>query len=311
MKTKLKVDRKQFLKKRSSTSKKKSKEKKINVTKLFQLTKNDCKYWIEKDGKMRRFSKDVGATYMEFLCMLQKKYYFNGFIFPYLYGDDTRVIKKLLILHKMQEEGIYYIIDKKKEKDSHFPDYQVYLLWPEFIRSLCTFRFLTNFIHTKDSSFFKKANLQESKSTLDNHIILLSVYGIFIKLYKQISSFDILTILFYSRYIKLIQPELVEKYGVHMNDFENYHQLYLFLKKKGYVKNFYQKMGPIILQKINDSISLIQNHPLFDSYVNQYQRKMKPLRQMQIPKLLDKFLPKMMNKEKIYQSYLSYIRKSS
>jgi hypothetical protein len=30
---------------------------------------------------------------------------------------------------------------------------------------------------------------------------------------------------------------------------------------------------------------------------------------MKIPKLLDQFLPKMMNKEKIYQTYLSYIRK--
>jgi hypothetical protein len=309
MKTKLKVDRKQFLKKKSSTTKKTSKEKKINVKKLFQFTKNDCKYFIEKDGKMRRFSKDVGATYMKCLCMLKKVFHFDLYEFPYIYGDETRVIKKLLILHQMQEEGIYYILVRKKDKESHFPDYKVYLLWPEFIRSLCTYRFLTDYIHKKDPSFFQKANLQESKSISDNHIILLSVFGIFIKLYKDISSDEILTILFYTRYIKLIQSELVEKYGVHMNDFQNYHQLYLFLKKKGYVRHFYQKMGPIIIQKIDESIKLIQNHPLFDSYVNQYQRKMKPLRQMKITKLLDQFLPKMMNKEKIYQSFLSYIPK--
>lgn len=309
MKTKLKVDRKQFLKKQSSTTKKSKKEKKINVKKLFQLTKNDCKYFIEKDGKMRRFSKDVGATYMEFLCMLQKKYHFNLFIFPYLYGDETRVIKKLLILHKMQEEGIYYILVRKKDKESHFPDYKVYLLWPEFIRSLCTFRFLVDYIKKKNSVFYKPFS-PDNKTIEEYQSLILIVNGIFIKLYKDISSDELLTILFYSRYIKLIQSELVEKYGAHMNDFENYHQLYIFLKKKGYVKNFYQKMGPMILQKIDESIKLIQNHRLFDSYVNQYQRKMKPLRQMQIPKLLDQFLPKMMNKEKIYQSFLSYIRKS-
>lgn len=309
MKTKLKVVRKRFLKKESSTTKKTSKEKKINVKKLFQLTKNDCKYYIENDGKMRHFSKDVGATYVQFLCMLQKKCNFDLFTFPYLYGDETRVIKKLLILHQMQEEGIYYILVRKKNKESHFPDHKVYLLWPEFIRSLCTYRFLIDFIHKKDPVFFKPFSL-ENRTFEENQYLILSVYGIFIKLYKNISSDEILTILFYSRYIKLIQSELVQKYGVHMNDFENYHQLYLFLKKKGYIRHFYKKMGPIILQKIDESIKLIQNHNLFDSYVNQYQRKMKPLRQMKIPKLLDQFLPKMMNKEKIYQSFLSYIRKS-
>jgi hypothetical protein len=307
MKTKLQVDRKRFLKKRSSTQKSK-KEKKINVKKLFQLTKNDCKYFIEKDGHMRRFSKDVGGIYMNYLCILQKKVKFDLSAFPYLYGDETRVIKKLLILHKMQEEGIYYIIYKKKDKESHFPDYKIYLLWPEFIRSLCTYRFLTDFIHKKDPVFFKSFSL-ENRTFVEYQYLILTAFGIFIKLCKDISSDEILSILFYSRYIKLIQSELVEKYGVHMNDFENYHQLYLFLKKNGYVKHFYKKMGPIILQKIDESIKLIQNHPLFDSYVNQYQRKMKPLRHMKIPKLLYQFLPKMMNKEKIYESFLSYIRK--
>jgi hypothetical protein len=309
MKTKLKVVRKRFLKKESSTTKKTSKEKKINVKKLFQLTKNDCKYHIENDGKMRRFSKDIGHIYMSCLCMLFKNIHFDLFAFPYLYGDETRVIKKLLILHQMQEEGIYYIIYKKKDKESHFPDYKVYLLWPEFIRSLCTYRFLTDYIHKKDPVFFKSFSL-ENKTFEEYQYLILTAFGMFIKLYKDISSDEILTILFYSRYVKLIQSELVEKYGVYMNDFENYHQLYLFLKKNGYVRHFYKKMGPIILQKIDESIKLIQNHPLFDSYVNQYQRKMKPLRQMKIPKLLDQFLPKMMNKEKIYKSFLSYIRKS-
>lgn len=309
MKTKLKVDRKRFMKKQSSATKKTSKEKKIHVKKLFQLTKNDCKYYTENDGKMRHFSKDVGQYYMEFLCMLQKKCNFDLFPFPYLYGDETRVIKKLLILHKMQEEGIYYILVKKKDKNSDFTDYKVYLLWPEFIRSLCTYRFLTDFDYKKDPKFIKQFLYKYSLNQEDYFYRVLVVNGIFVKLYKDISSDQLLTILFYSRYIKLIQSELVEKYGVHMDNFENYHQLYLFLKKKGYVKHFYKKMGPTILQKIDESIKITQSHPLFDSYVNQYQRKMKPLRQMQIPKLLDQFLPKMMNKEKIYQSFLSYIRK--
>ncbi len=306
MKTKLQVDPKRF-KKRSSTSKPK-KEKKINVKKLFQLTTNDCKYFIEKDGHMRRFSKDVGGLYMNCLCMIKHKCNFDLFPFPYLYGDETRVVKKLLILHKMQEEGIHSILIRKKEKDSNFPDYRVYLLWPEYIRDLCTYRFLTDFIHKKDPIFFKQFTHVETKNK-EKHITLLSVFGIFIKLYKKLSSDDLLTILFYSRYIKLIQTELVEKYGVHMNDFQNYHELFLFLKKKGYVSHFYKQMGPIILKKIDTFIHLIQNHPLFDSYVKQYQRKMKPLSHMKIPKLLDQFLPKMMDKEKIYKSFLSYIRK--
>ncbi len=307
MKTKLQVDRKRFLKKRSSTSIPK-KEKKINVKKLFQLTTNDCKYFIEKDGHMRRFSKDVGGLYMNCLCMIQHKCNFDLFPFPYLYGDETRVVKKLLILHKMQEEGIQYILIRKKDKESNFPDYKIYLLWPEYIRDLCVFRFLTNFIHIKDPTFFKPYSLNNKTKEEYNNLILV-VNGIFIKLYKKTSSDDILTILFYSQYIKLIKTELIEKYGIHMNNFQNYHELFVFLKKKGYVTHFYKKMGPKILKKIDTSIQLIQNHSLFDSYVKQYQRKMKPLSQMKIPKLLDQFLPKIMNKEKIYKTFLSYIRK--
>lgn len=308
MKTKLQVDRKRFLKKRSSTSKPK-KEKKINVKKLFQLTTNDCKYYIEKDGHMRRFSKDVGFYYMEFLCMLKHKCKFDMFIFPYLYGDETIVLKKLLILHKMQEEGIHYILLRKKDKESNFPDYKLYLLWPEYIRDLCVFRFLSEFKYENDPAFIQKFLYKYSSNQEDYIYRVLTVNGIFIKLYKKTSSDDILTILFYSQYIKLIQSELVEKYGVHMNDFENYHELFVFLKKKGYVTHFYKKMGPKILKKINESIQLTQNHPLFNSYVKQYQRKMKPLLHMKISKLLDQFLPKMMNKEKIYKTFLSYIRK--
>ena len=72
------------MKKRDKKDKKDKKNKdikRINVKALFKLNKNDCKYFIEKDGNLRKFSKDIGQQYMLLLCMLSGKTYFVQIVF--------------------------------------------------------------------------------------------------------------------------------------------------------------------------------------------------------------------------------------
>ena len=66
--------------------------------------------------------------------------------------------------------------------------------------------------------------------------------------------------------------------------------------------------GPQIVRLIPRFISFIENHPDFDKYMNQTKRKLKDFNKLSIPKLLNQFLPKMMDKDKIYMDYLKLIR---
>jgi hypothetical protein len=56
--------------------------------------------------------------------------------------------------------------------------------------------------------------------------------------------------LFYGYYITSITNEIIKKFGVNiMTDMGNYHELYLFLKKNGYVDIFYKSIKKDIIKE--------------------------------------------------------------
>ncbi len=276
---------------------------KNDIKNLFTLKKDDCKYFIEKDGHLRRFSKNLDTIYMNFLCLINNNLLFNRQFFPYLYGDETKVIKKLLIIKRLQDENVKYVLVRKREKNSSFPDYQIEIFKEENLRKYCICQFLYYYIQKYDSSFYYTYNpLTKSK---ENDIKYLSFSGVFTSLYrKNMTSNEILIVLFFNRYIKMIGNELIMEYGVNLKAFHNYHDLFMFLKEKGYVNLFFNKMGPKIIKGIPIIIDKVENHPLFPKYVNMIHKKeMKDLRDFSIEDLVDKFLPKSMNKEKILKKF--------
>ena len=67
--------------------------------------------------------------------------------------------------------------------------------------------------------------------------------------------------LFYGYYITSISIEIIKKFGVNiMTDMGNYHELYLFLKKNGYVDIFYKSIKKDIIKEykqIHKNINVI------------------------------------------------------
>ena len=77
---------------------------KIDVKALLKLSKDDCKFYIKKNGDIRKFKKNIGDKYQVLLCLLNNQIRFDKITFPYLYGNEERVLKKLLIIHKLQQQ---------------------------------------------------------------------------------------------------------------------------------------------------------------------------------------------------------------
>ena len=298
MKTKIVIK-----KKKRDTSKPK-----IDVKALLKLSKDDCKDEIKKNGNIRKFKKNIGIKYQHLLCLLNYQTRFDLVDFPYLYGNEDRVLKKLLIIHKLQQQKDIKYLMIQDNKKSDFPDYSINILREKYLKEYCISSFLYFYASKYDKEFY---NMFFGDTESEEGLIrAISANSIQFKLHSlNISYQELLTRIFYKEYVKYyINKELIQKYGKDLKDFHNYHDLYLFLQKKGYVKKFYQVYGPQILRLIPRFISFIENHPDFDKYMIKTQRKMKSFNKLSIPKLLNQFLPKNMDKEKIYFEYLKLIR---
>lgn len=288
--------------------KKDTKKPKIDVKSLLKLSKDDCKYYIKKDGNIRKFKKNIGTKYQHLLCLLKNKSKFDRITFPYLYGNEDRVLKKLVIIHQLQQhKDIKYLIVQDK-KNSDFPDFTMMILREKYLKEYCISNFLYEYARKNDKEFY---NMFFGDTESEEGLIrTITANSIQFKLYlTTISNQELLIRIFYALYVKYyLNKDLIQKYGKDLKDFHNYHELYIFLRKKGYVKKFYQVYGPQILRLIPRFISFIENHPDFDKYMIQTKRKMKNFNKLSVPKLLNQFLPKMMDKDKIYLDYLKLVR---
>ncbi len=285
-----------------------TKKPKIDVKALLKLTSEDCKYYIKKDGDIRKFKKNIGTRYQSLLCLINNQIRFDKTEFPYFYGNEERVLKKLLIIHKLQQQKDikYLIIEENKKSD--FPDDTIMILREKYLKEYCISTFLPYYASKNDKEFYNM--FFGDTDSEEGFIRTLTANSIQLKLYSiKISNQEFLTRIFYGLYVKYyLNKELIQKYGKDLKDFHNYHELYLFLKKKGYVKKFYKVYGSQILHLMPRFISFIQNHPDFDKYMIQTERKLKDFNKVSIPKLLNQFLPKNMDKEKIYLEYLKMIK---
>lgn len=279
------------------------------IKKLFTLQSNDCKYFIQKNGKLLKKSKNIGKFYFDILCIINHHSRFDKMdFFPYLYGDENLILDKLLILHKAQEEDLYYMKLPKTNMKSKYPDENIMILRKEYVEDLCVWNFLS-FMKNEDVDFYRQ--FYPSEYSEENLIKYFAAVGIDIYLHSiHITKSDFLNRLFYYLYIHYIEPELIQKYGKSLRDFYNYHELYLFLKKHGYVKLFFSIYGPKIWKQVPIFIQMIKNHPKFHSYVNKIKQKhILPLKKLSIQSLIQKYVPSMINKEELWTRYTNLIER--
>ncbi len=268
------------------------------------MGKNECAYEIEKTGKIRRVKKNIDFTYKHFLCILANKYRFDAMYFPNLYGDKEQIMNKIDILKKAQEDDIQYILIRKKDKNSDYPDSYIAVLHKEYLKEYCISSY-PQYAKKHDKELFQEmyATFGNRKPTEDEVCRYLGAQSIQFKLYSiQISKQDILIRCFYRYYIQYLNTELIEKYGIGIKNFHNYEQLYDFLDEKGYIHYFYKKMGPQILYYVELFIQKIQERSFFETYMKHVQTKeMKSFKTFSIPKLIQTFVPKSIQKKELIQ----------
>jgi hypothetical protein len=272
---------------------------------LFQMGKSECAFEIEKKGKIRRVKKNLDIQYKRLLCVITKNKHFDAMYFPNLYGDIEQMMNKIDIIKKAQEDDIQYIIIRKKDKNSDFKDSYIAILRKEYLKEYCISTYAFQFAKKKDKELWNEmyATFGNRKPTEDEVCRYLGAQSIQIKLHSnQISKQDILIRCFYNSYIKYLNTELIEKYGIGIKNFHNYEQLYDFLDEKGYISYFYNKMGPQILYYVDLFIQKIQERPLFEKYMNHVQTKeIKSFKTFSIPKLIQTFVPQNIQKKELLQ----------
>ena len=74
--------------------------------------------------------------------------------------------------------------------------------------------------------------------------------------YPSIKDDSLYIQLFFSYYVQSLIDEIEKKHGIDLTlDFSNFNELYLFLKKNGYVEKYYKE----IVDKIKVNVKLIKN----------------------------------------------------
>jgi len=119
---------------------------------------------------------------------------------------------------------------------------------------------LTKYLYI--SSYIDK---NKNKLSIIEKLALL-YYQIKLK-YKHVNKNNVFIELFYAYYIKYIKDEILEKYNINITLNFNYRELYIFLNKHGYVKNYYQ----IIVKDVEKKyLELTKKKDLFDEIPNKY-----------------------------------------
>ena len=72
--------------------------------------------------------------------------------------------------------------------------------------------------------------------------------------YPTISDSTLYSQLFFAYYVQSLVDEIEKKYGIDLTlDFSNFNELYIFLKKKGYVNKYYKE----IIYQVKDYLKII------------------------------------------------------
>ena len=104
---------------------------------------------------------------------------------------------------------------------------------------------------------------------------------------------NILYIIYYNLkkyYIKFIKSEIYLLYQKKYTDFANFRELYMFLKKKGYVNTFYNNIVPIIKKNYKKVLNNIDFSGIKE-FKKKIIKKIKPYSKININKIINEYYP--------------------
>ena len=116
----------------------------------------------------------------------------------------------------------------------------IYTYKPKNINKLVEYIYIKRFIHdSKSNNVIKK---------------MAEIYKMSKLRYPTISDSTLYSQLFFAYYVQSLVDEIEKKYGIDLTlDFSNFNELYIFLKKKGYVNKYYKE----IIYQVKDYLKII------------------------------------------------------
>lgn len=197
---------------------------------------------IQRNGKFKKYLNMNERYLNNYNCLIQGKSLFyeesnvdyennkktQKNVLTYFHGDfdySKRIILMLLKLEKLKYNITYYK--------------GIYIYKKKNINLLSNYIYLKRFIYDSESKDVVKKMSEVFKMS---------------KLrFPDINDKAIYTQLFFSYYVQSLIDEIEMKYGIDLTlDFSNFNELYLFLKKKGYVTKYYKEIVNKIKMNVKD-----------------------------------------------------------
>lgn len=253
----------------------------------FNFKNIECDFYLKKNGKIKYYPLNPLSKY---LCVLNGKLLFNISNYPFYTFNDDYVIKSLLILSFIQKNSNLKYINTNKDTFLY--------------NNNLTENIILDLIFIESKLIKKLTNL----NILSFHYLILRFQNS-----DSIKDKDLMVELFYTSYINLIlKDEIKKKYNIDISIyFANYNKLYLFLKEKGYVTEFYNKYYEII---INNSKKIYNKYINANNIeLNKYKMKKKKLiknfNDLNLENYIDNLIGNNLNKNYIKYKFIELKKK--
>jgi hypothetical protein len=202
---------------------------------------------IQKDGTFSKYLKYKEKKINEYTCLFKNDSLFIIDEYRTNYKNNNILITKLNI----KSNDTQKIIKKTSNKLTKLKYYKsiyknnIYIYQPKNLNKIAKYNYLMeNEYNFKSKQLIKK---------------LAVVFKIYKLRFPKLSNKDLFIQIFYAFYIISLLDEIHKKYKINLiNDFDNYHEVYKFLKEKKYVKKYNEKIIPQIKNKVKSINDLLK-----------------------------------------------------
>ena len=254
----------------------------------FYLNKTYCNFYLKKNGKMKYLPL---YNYNKYLCITKK---IQGAIlihFPDLYSkNEDEILKKILILDYCKKFNLKYFRTTNNKMYLFNDDIKG---MKDITINILFLQYITN-INSNAYNFFYK-NIEK---------LLITSFMINRLHANLISDQNILINIFYEIYIFEIESEIIEKFNKSIKDFANYHQLYSFLKEKGYVKKYYNEYAHNMIHNYNKFYKKLLSYKELSKFKLENEKDIKDFKNIDLIQIIDKYVNNRFNKTYIKNKFI-------
>ena len=273
---------------------------KENINKInnlnFFIKDVNCNFFLKKNGKIKYVP--LFTFFNQYFCIIKKIVYSSLIKFPNINSlNEDQIVKKLLILKYLQKFNLKYVD----------LGYYIYLYNDDIfnIEKIIINILLLSYID-------KSKDFKELDNYFYGNIIKkLTTTFMILKYTSKYSINNILITIFYTYYINLpeFKEDLFINHGKRINDFPNYNDLYIFLKKKGYVKKYYNDYAQEIIKNYSTFYKKIANEKSLKKFKKNIINNIKDFNKIDVLNFVDKNISDKFNKIYIKNKFIDLSKK--